>query len=192
MCMSNSGFVLEFLTSAQLYETQVTWQTVPVERTHCKEQSSSWKAWKSSAFGGTWRPICGVFKVPPPCPQPVYVLPCCFLHLLQISPPKPCVHFSPSRACHIPRPSRALWLSTNHESFHYAVVSCLLLLHPSCVRSTCSLHHLFSKGIRGGAVDWGTALQTGRSRVRFPMESLTLFSELILPVAFWPWGRLSL
>jgi hypothetical protein len=29
----------------------------------------------------------------------------------------------------------------------------------------------------------GTALQTGRSRVRLPMESLEFFSDLILPVA---------
>jgi hypothetical protein len=40
-------------------------------------------------------------------------------------------------------------------------------------------------GVRGGAVGSGTALQTGRSRVRFPMESLELFSDLILPVALW-------
>jgi hypothetical protein len=36
-------------------------------------------------------------------------------------------------------------------------------------------------GVRGGAVGWGTVLQTGRSRVRFPMESLEFFSDLILP-----------
>ena len=47
-------------------------------------------------------------------------------------------------------------------------------------------------GVRGGAVGWGTALQTGRSRVRLPLESLEFFSDLLLPVALWLWGRLSL
>jgi hypothetical protein len=57
--------------------------------------------------------------------------------------------------------------------------------------------HLFSKvkltaGVRGGAVGWGTALQAGRSRVRFPMVSLEFFIDIILLVALWPWGQLSL
>jgi hypothetical protein len=48
------------------------------------------------------------------------------------------------------------------------------------------------RGVRGGTVDWGTALQVGRSRVRFPMVSLEFFIDVILPAALWPWGWLSL
>jgi hypothetical protein len=39
---------------------------------------------------------------------------------------------------------------------------------------------------------WGTTLQTGRSRDRFPMVSLVFFIDIILPAALWSWGRLSL
>ena len=41
------------------------------------------------------------------------------------------------------------------------------------------------------AVGWGTALQTGRSQVRFPMVSLAFFVDIILTSALWPLGRLS-
>jgi len=39
---------------------------------------------------------------------------------------------------------------------------------------------------RGGAVGWGTALQVGNLRVRFPMVSLGFFIAIILPAALWP------
>jgi hypothetical protein len=42
------------------------------------------------------------------------------------------------------------------------------------------------------SVGWGTALQSGRSRVRFPMVSVDFFIGIILSVALWPCGRLSL
>jgi hypothetical protein len=49
-----------------------------------------------------------------------------------------------------------------------------------------------TSGTRGGAFDWGTALQAGSSRVRFTMVSFDFFIVIILPAALWPWVWLSL
>jgi hypothetical protein len=45
---------------------------------------------------------------------------------------------------------------------------------------------------RSSAVCWGTTLQVGRLRVRFPMVSLEFCIDISLPPALWPWGWLSL
>ena len=41
---------------------------------------------------------------------------------------------------------------------------------------------------RGSAVGWGTALQVGKSRARFPVVSFEFFIDIILPAAIWLWG----
>jgi hypothetical protein len=41
-------------------------------------------------------------------------------------------------------------------------------------------------------IGWGTMLQAGRSRVRFPMRSVDFSGGPVLPAALWPWSRLSL
>ena len=46
---------------------------------------------------------------------------------------------------------------------------------------------LYEEGVRGSAVGWDTALQVGRSRVRFLMVS-DFFIDIILPAALWHWG----
>jgi hypothetical protein len=50
-----------------------------------------------------------------------------------------------------------------------------------------SLSPYFDSRARRNAVGWGTALQVGRSRVRFPM-SLEFFIDIVLPAALWPLG----
>jgi hypothetical protein len=63
----------------------------------------------------------------------------------------------------------------------------LWLLIEGGIHCVSQIYFLYPIEIRGGAIGSGTALQVGRSRVRFPMVSL----EFFLPASLWPWGRLS-
>ena len=99
-----------------------------------------------------------------------------------------------------PEVKRKLY-GVNHPSLSSAVNKDRMALYlcfpsrpswPVLGQNVPTLTSTFFLGARGGAVGWGTALQTGRSRDRFPMESLEFFSALILSVALWPWGRLNL
>jgi hypothetical protein len=51
---------------------------------------------------------------------------------------------------------------------------------------------LANSGIYSANYLCATEQQTGRSRVRFPIVSLEYFIDIILPIALWSWGRLSL
>ena len=54
------------------------------------------------------------------------------------------------------------------------------------VCSYCYYFYYYQLGARGGAAVWGTALQAGRSRVRFPMVSLGFLIDINLPAELWP------
>jgi hypothetical protein len=47
-------------------------------------------------------------------------------------------------------------------------------------------------GVRSRAVGWRTALQAGKSQIRFKMEPLRFFIDILLLATLWPWNRLSL
>jgi hypothetical protein len=77
-----------------------------------------------------------------------------------------------------------LHLASSHSSAYYLTNQ---YLNNNCFKE----YHYFVQG-HAVAQCWGTALQTGRSRDRFPMVSLEFFIDIILSAALWLWGRLGL
>jgi hypothetical protein len=89
-----------------------------------------------------------------------------------------------------------LWYVIQDVSFVDAPI--MVALSAGTSRDSCIVRGLkmtpcrFDVGVHCGVVVWGSALQVGRSQVRFPIMSLEFFIDIILPAALWPWGRLSL
>jgi len=67
-----------------------------------------------------------------------------------------------------------------------ATLHCRFLIMNWLTRRLPEISFLFT------CASWGTALQAGRSRVRFPMVSLEFFIDIVFLAALWPWGWLSL
>jgi hypothetical protein len=71
--------------------------------------------------------------------------------------------------------------------FHFTSVPYPFVRHRICRNPTTD-----TLNISGGTVDWSNALQAEKSRVIFLTQLSAFFIDLILPVALWPWGGLSL
>jgi hypothetical protein len=71
---------------------------------------------------------------------------------------------------------------SQHVQICHGSILCVSLTH-----AYTHIDFIFVQKIPGG-----TMLQTGRSRVRFPIRSSDFSIYLILLAALWPWGRLSL
>jgi hypothetical protein len=132
--------------------------------------------------------IRGVLKFTCKTPVPKRLNPICYLlallgarHILHVSRIRVKARFSPQfHFC--------IFLTLPYSSYQ-RVKNCWRELSMDVRRV---LSFIYLNGARRGAVGWGTALQTGRSRVRFPMVSLEFFVDVILSAALWPWGWLSL
>jgi hypothetical protein len=107
------------------------------------------------------------------------VLPLAFLHF-------PCLH---TVSFYYPCPAH---YSTHRTTPYTLLVHLKTIIQPTLSQYNATNFPSYLLLTRGGVVIWGTALQSGRSWLWFPMVSLEFFIDIILPAALWPWGWLSL
>jgi len=91
-------------------------------------------------------------------------------------------NYCPVTMRHIPHDQNAYYSPVKTWEFAHAILYSGVSIAGS---------YMWCEGTRGGAVGWGTVLQVGRSRFRFPMVSLEFFINIILPAALLPLGGLS-
>ena len=87
-----------------------------------------------------------------------------------------------SRLCEIPKFTGHGGCHTGTNGMGVNYVGIHTLLRPTEIKFVA----LTMSRLRGSTVGWGTALPAGRSRPRFPMGSLKLFIELIIPPHYDP------
>ena len=78
------------------------------------------------------------------------------------------------------RPEIGLHIGQQRNAF-MCVCVCVYVCMYVCIYIYIYIYIYICVGARGSAAGWGTALQVGRSRVRFPVVSLEFFIDIILP-----------
>jgi hypothetical protein len=91
--------------------------------------------------------------------------------------------------CDIKRCMGQIQTPLGHEALNIWILWLYKLLLLLLLLLLLSFTH--KSGACGGTVGWGTALQAGRLRCRFPMVSEFLI-DIILPAVLWLWSRLRL
>jgi hypothetical protein len=168
----------------------ITWQALPTHRVNRNYQSN-----KTYSGGASFKRVTFIFGI-------------CSLQLLQsnifsflsLQSDYICraeaLFLGTRRGVGLTAVSAALWQFAPRYLLLYSSFSdhCQVQTRPSVKTTRQSFSHYCRRLTRDSnrkPTDC-TSLQVRRSLVRFRMESLKFFIDLVLPVALWPWVRLSL